>query len=212
MSPSKVFKMLRNLRRIKRKIRYNKTPLVIISALILVLIASVIIVNPFTKEEKTPINERLQIKYELTKTDIFSLDSFDPEEISVLGIRLRDDVETVLKVLGSPDNTISYPPNIVNYEYSKNIGLDETGLILHLVNSIVRRITIKEPFNQLLVGKTSTTLPKEEVYALLGTPDEVDFVPMAENSARAFKALKYKDKGLEVYLKKDKQFGFALVK
>ncbi len=175
---------------------------------IIVLLAILLIVKTYTGKAATP--PQTQAKYELTETDIFSLPNINAKEISVKGVVLSDTQEQVIDKIGDPDNQFSPRSGIINMEYGKQLGLFDTGLIIQLRDGKVRKITVKQPFNPFLQGETKITHTKEEIYHLLGKPDETLFVPITPTSVLIYRLLQYKDKGIEVIIRKQEQNGFTI--
>jgi hypothetical protein len=64
--------------------------------------------------------------------------------------------------------------------------------------------------NALLIGKTKIIHSKDEIYHLLGKPDETLFIPITPTSTLVYRLLQYKNKGVEVIIRKDEQNGFTL--
>lgn len=149
-------------------------------------------------------------KYEITETDIFSLPTVSAKEISVKGVMLGDTQEQVIEKLGNPDKQFSPKPSIINMEYGNQLGLFDIGLIVQLRDGKVRKMALKEPMNALLIGKTKIIHTKEEIYFLVGKPDETLFVPITPTSALVYRLLQYKEKGIEVIIRKDQENGFTI--
>ena len=147
-------------------------------------------------------------KYEITEIDIVSIirneEELSSDQITILGIKLGDSEEEVEKKIGKPDirNTDYQLDNIINLEYSSQLGLNGTGIIIHLEDSEVTRMTILKPFNEKLVGLTKLGKSKEEIYAYFGKPDSID--RMVKGSRVEFKTFVYTN-GIEVLLKSGKE-------
>ena len=178
-----------------------------ILAALIIIIAVITITSQESKETEDLMD---RATYELTEVDIFSIKKWDSRDVSVLGVMLKDNPNTVTDILGFPNKQTAHAPNIVNMEYSKNIGLNKTGLILHFEGNSLKRITIREPFNELLQGNTKIELSKNRMYNMFGKPDDIQFVPLKEGSALVFRNYVYASKGLEVFIRKNEQIGFAL--
>ena len=71
------------------------------------------------------------------------------------------------------------------------------------------RITFKQPFNELLQGKTKIDMTKDEIYALFGAPDSTRHVQFSESTGAAYRVIDYKSRNLEVILRADKENGFS---
>ncbi len=197
-------------RKLNCTMKKNKTITIIFGVLVIILIALVLI--KFTTKEpmdKTP--SLLQTKYEITEDDIFSQKDLVSIEVSVLGTTLGQKAVDVLSILGTPDSRAEFPPNIQNYEYGKAIGLEYNGLILHFEDGILTRITMNEFFREKLIGKTKEIVDKKGVYGKFGAPDDTQFVPMSQNSARVFRLLSYYEQGLEFHIQTNELKSFSLV-
>ncbi len=179
-------------------------------ALLVVIGATFFIMNmgPAT-EQSVPSDEHPV--YEITEKDLFALkEPWDSRYVAVKGVRLNDPFDIVIKKLGFPDSQRLYPPDVINIEYSKRLGLNETGLILHFEKNVLKRITFREPFNAFLVGKTKIGYTKAETYSMFGVPDEVNHIPVSPGNILLFRQNIYVAKGLEIYIRKNQQFGFAI--
>ena len=197
-------KTLKKVKKSTRKLAKNKTT---IFPIILVLI----IIALFAFIVSTPDNiSSNDAKYELTEVDIFSLDNFNANEVSVMGLKVGDRTQTLLEILGSPDLQTDYAGGISTLEYSESIGLEETGLIILLDNGVVKRITVKESFNEMLSGNTKANHEKEEIYSLFGVPEEVLRMPLKQDSSLMLKSLQYYSKGLEFTLRRGEALSFSL--
>jgi len=197
-------------RRLKRKIIKNKNTIIGILIVLFLIIISILFLSLYSNiPEQEPI-PKIERKYlEITENDIFSLEKFSYKDISVKGVMLGDRPDEVVKKIGYPNHQSVYQPNIVNMEYSTNLGMNKTGLILHFENKFLTRITIKEPFNIYLKGKTKINYTKDEMYMMFGKPDDIKFVPISPNNVLVYRLYVYLDKGLEFIIRKNKQNGFT---
>ncbi|MBI1969176.1 hypothetical protein HYS48_00650 [Candidatus Woesearchaeota archaeon] len=145
-------------------------------------------------------------KYELTEVDVFSEDKeFKGTQVTVLGVGLGDSSALVEQRLGKPDTMYEFQgTTLFNYEYSKALGLNGTGLTLQVRDGVVNKITVKKPFNKYLKGKTFINHVKEDIYFdLLGVPDRQKVIPF-------FRIFCYDERGIEVYLETDVNgYGFT---
>ncbi|MBT3866007.1 hypothetical protein HOF78_02795 [Candidatus Woesearchaeota archaeon] len=182
----------------------NKTTLLpIILVLIIIAVFAFVISTPNNNYES-------DAKYEITKTDIFSLEEFNANDVSVMGLKVGDRTQILLETLGSPDLQTDYRGGTSTLEYSESIGLEEPGLIVLLDNGVVKRITMKPTFNEFLVGSTKAGLEKTEIYAIFGVPEEVVRMPLKQDSTLVIKSLLYHSKGLEFTIRKNTALGFSL--
>lgn len=182
----------------------NKTTILpIILVLVIIAVFTFFITDPGDNYDS-------DAKYEITKIDIFSLKDFNANDVSVMGLMVGDRSQTLLEKLGSPDTQTDYRGGTSTLEYSESIGLEEPGLIVLVDNGVVKRITIKPAFNELLVGKTKADLEKEEIYTIYGVPEEVVRMPLKQDSTLMIKSLYYHSKGLEFTIRKNTALGFSL--
>ena len=140
--------------------------------------------------------------YEITENDVLAIKDFTGSKVSVMDVQLGDPYQDVIKKLGRPDVQQLHPPNIVNWEYSKNIDTDGSGLIVHMESGIVTSITIKKPFNKYLEGESRVDGIKEDVYARFGKPDRL-------NINYPFTYYYYDNKGFDVILDAGKINGYT---
>lgn len=182
----------------------SKTFKPLIAALILAVIISLLI----NSNAEVPDNKA---KYEITEVDIFSLDDFNANDVSVIGLKVGERTQDVLNTLGTPDIKTDFKGGTANFEYSKAIGISETGLIISVSNGIVTSITIKEPFQKNLIGETKVNLEKDDVYRIFGVPDKTTFMPLKENSANIIRIISYETMGLDFTVDKNQVIGFSLL-
>ena len=183
---------------------------IIIPIILIVIIITIIALN---NRNSSPDKIETTAKYEITETDIFSpenLHTFKAEEVSVKGVMLGDTIEEVTKKIGYPDKQTTATSECVNMEYGKNFGLFDTGLIIQACADIVKKLTIRQPFNPLLQGKTRVIHTKEDIYHLVGKPDDTLFVPISPSSVIALRVIQYKNQGLEFFFRRDDEVGFVL--
>ena len=199
--------MKKTLKKVKKSTKdmvKNKTTLLpIILVLVIIAVFAFVISTPSN-------NYKSDAKYEITQTDIFSLEDFNANDVSVMGLKVGDRTQTLLETLGSPDLQTDYRGGTSTLEYSEAIGLEDSGLIILLDNGVVKRITMKPSFNEFLVGKTKANLEKEEIYRIYGVPEEVVRMPIKQDSSLIIKSLLYHSKGLEFTIRKNTALGFSL--
>ncbi len=158
----------------------------------------------------TSQNDTSNSLYELTEVDLFSLEDFNANDVSVLGLAVGDRDESLLNHLGMPDIRNDFPGGVSSLEYSEGIGLEETGLIVLMDNGIVTRITVKPAFNEFLVGSTNASISKEGIYSIFGVPEETVRMPIKQDSSLIVKSLRYDSKGLDFTVRKSNSIGFSL--
>lgn len=142
--------------------------------------------------------------YELTRDDVFSVPHIKSTDISVNGIGLGDTKESLERQFGKADRELKFDgTTLVNYEYGKAFGSNDTALMFQLDNGVIKKITIKKPFNKYLHGKTVINYTKEELYFnILGVPDREETTPW-------FRVFYYDEQGIQVFVEKSAN-GFAL--
>lgn len=145
-------------------------------------------------------------KYEITKVDIFSESDWRGTDIAVLGVVLGDSKEAVIEKLGLPDKEIQYlGGNATNLEYSKQLTIAQVGILIHLDNNKVTRMTFKKPFNRFLVGDTQiTNQTKQWLFNHMGKPSRLKLLTF-------FTQYEYHERGLEVFLDGKELNGFSIV-
>jgi len=195
--------MKKTLKRTKKIVRGKTTILPIILGLVIIALFTFIIFSPID----VVTNDS---KYELTEVDIFSLEDFNANDISVMGLKVGDRTQTLLEVLGTPDLQTDYRGGTSTLEYSESIGLNESGLVILLDNGIVKRITIQAAFNEFLIGNTKANYEKEEIYSRFGVPEEVLRMPLKQDSSLILKSLQYYSKGIEFTLRRGTALSFSL--
>lgn len=156
------------------------------------------------EEEKLTFTKRAEAKYEITQDDVFmdSKGNFTSLELSFFGVMLGDSFDEVEEYLGPADtSSIAADESYRNMYYKSSLKIpgtaNEPGLTLHLENEIVTRITVTPPANNFLHGNTTIGREKELIYTILDIPDYQSFVSN-------FRVFYYVEKGVEVYLARNK--------
>jgi len=196
------------IRKTKRKLRSllsGKLKLLLSILILIIIVALVFTLTTNNQNKKTNV-----AKYEITKTDIFSLEDFNANEISVKGVKVGDRLSDVIDIIGTPDLRTDFDVGVSTLEYSKKIGLDKTGLIITSDNDVVTSITIREPFDEFLLGKTKTNYTKDKIYGMFGIPDKTIFTPIEEGSFIVIRIMRYSSKGIEFIIRKENVIGFSL--
>lgn len=182
----------------------------IIPAVLAILIIVVVIIGITNKPKPQP-NVTVKTIYEITEKDIFSKElrnNFTGNTVSVLGLKLGDELEKASFVLGEPDLRKEYPnESIVNLEYGQKLGLNKTGVIYNFRNGMLNRITIYKAFNPYLKGYTQINHSLREVYDIFGIRDREYDLPTRPTLTRVFI---YEKKGIEVFID-GKQVGFSFI-
>ena len=193
-------------KKFSKKIRKEKNK-VAVTLILLALIFSVFsIFNSI--QSKT---EGVLDKYEVTEIDIFALESFNANNISVLGVSVGDRTKKLLENLGNPDLQTDFSAGVSSWEYSTSLGLDSAGIIILLDNGIVRTISVRNSFNEHLVGETAKLYSKAELYQKFGIPDDTLFMPIKKDSALIIRVLRYNEIGVDFIVRKNKVIGFSLM-
>lgn len=148
------------------------------------------------------------IIYDVTEHDVYTL--FDQnlitaDQVTVKGVGLGDNLLEVLRAFDSESFIEQYPAyNITNVRFW-DAETNRTTVIFHLVNGRVERIAIKEGMRSQLVGRTAEPINQANITLSFGKPDKSeDIAP--------FRVYTYSDKGLEIYHRRKKMFGFGLIR
>jgi len=112
--------------------------------------------------------------FELTENDVFSMKDLSGDKVKVFGIGLGSSAEEVHEVLGKGDAQQLHEPNVLNLEYGESIETDGIGLLIHMESGIVTSITVKEPFNKYLQGKSKVQGDKTDLYRIHGKPSRLE--------------------------------------
>jgi hypothetical protein len=183
---------------------------IIIPAVLAILIIVVIIIGVANKPKSQP-NVTVKVNYEITEKDIFAKElrsNFTGNTVSVLGLKLGDELEKASFVLGEPDLRKEYPnESIVNLEYGQKLGLNSTGVIYNFRNGMLNRITVYKAFNPYLKGYTQINHSLREVYDIFGIRDREYNLPTKPTLIRVFV---YEKKGLEVFID-GSEVGFSFI-
>jgi hypothetical protein len=111
----------------------------------------------------------------------------------------------VLKILGPADGSQEYDFGAIqNWEYNTALGLNRTGLVLHLRQGIVTRIMVYPSMNDYLVGATKVDDSKEDIYATLGVPDR-------QYDIKGGRYFVYNSRGLEVFFNSEGESSLGIV-
>ena len=199
------------MRRTLKKVKEQESKILYIIGVIAAIILIVSVVSLMDSDSSNVFN-KIESKYEITKTDIFAAKDFVGEEVSVKGVIIGDTFDEVIEKIGYPDSQTEFPPDIRNLEYGKKFDLEGTALIIHLKNNVVDRITIKPLFNDFLVGKTKIDYTKAQMYNLFGKPDNIEFLRISPGSVLLYRLYSYDEYGLEVTVRKNVMNGFSLTR
>ena len=199
-------KMKKFIKKFTKKIKKEKNKIAVILILLALIFSIFSIFNSMKSTEEITVD-----KYEVTEFDIFSLESFNANNVSVIGISVGDRTKKLLEKLGNPDLQTDFSGGVSSWEYSTSLGLDEAGIIISLDNGIIRSITIRTPFNEKLVGETAKIYSKSELYQKFGIPEDTLFMPIKKDSALIIRLLRYEEMGLDFIVRKNKVIGFSLM-
>lgn len=174
-----------------------------------VLFVSMLLIGCDSQDIKSSLAEpkpAVPDRYELTATDIFSIPGIHGDQVEVFGVGLGDSQERVLAKLGAPDTRMEFPDiETENFEYAGKLNLTNPGLLLQLKNGVVIRITVKQPFNLYLKGKTIIEHSKYDIYFdLLGIPD-------SQEDDELLRIFSYEDEGFQIFVKKGIMNGFSMI-
>ena len=145
-----------------------------------------------------------QTESEDTRADVIG-NGLASSAITVLGVRVGMTESQVLELLGPADKAQEYDFGAIqNWEYNTQLGLNKTGLALHLRQGIVTRIMIYKSMNEYLVGETKIDATKEGIYEALGVPDR-------QYDIKGGRYFVYNTRGLEVFFNSDGESSLGLV-
>jgi len=149
--------------------------------------------------------------YDIIKVDYVSLpgflnDSITSDNISVYGVKVGDDISSVVNnpKFGKPDLSASFNEtgNVTNIEYREKFGLNKSGILFNTLDGKIRRITIKQPFSVFLVGKSNMNHSLRGIYDTYGLPDSQEQLPY-------FRIFHYPDRGMDLLVDKNKLNGVS---
>jgi hypothetical protein len=142
--------------------------------------------------------------YELVYNDVFT-GNFSSKNITVLGVTVGMTEEELQAKLGPPDVKNEFDFGAVkNWEYSAKIGLNQTGVLYHMEQGRVTRITVTKAMDKYLAGNTTVQKTKEQVYSVYGIPERTYDIPRARYFV-------YNDEGFEAYLNNNGEYQYAFV-
>jgi len=157
--------------------------------------------NPRIKDATPEYDE--SDMYEITEVDVFSIEGINSKQITIFGIKLGGSREKVIELIGEPDINTKFVDS-ENLEYRERLFLKHIGLLVHLDENVVTRITIKIPFNKFLKGETIIMHDKRDVYEMFGKPDKLE-------QGSFFTQYSFYEMGLEIFVKGTVMNGFSLV-
>jgi outer membrane protein assembly factor BamE (lipoprotein component of BamABCDE complex) len=170
-------------------------------ALLLVFVVGCV---PNTAESRTALATVQRGPTEAIGADILGQGLVSTES-TVLGVKLGMTQSQVRELLGEPDHEQTYDFGAIsNWEYAESLLLDDTGVLFHFRNGFVTRITLFDSLNEHLEGSTQIGMSRSDVYNTFGVPDR-------QYDTLGGRYFVYNERGLEVYLSKDKVRGYALV-
>ncbi len=149
-------------------------------------------------------------RYDVVDDDIVALmdeENISSWNVSVKGVELNDSRKEVLNVLGSPDNYTRFEGEglvIENLEYGEAWGFNSSGIIVHLENDRVTRITVNDVFNKNLINRTILNSSKKSIFFNFGVPESKDLL-------YRFIVYNYPSSGLEIITLRGEEIAFSLV-
>ena len=145
-----------------------------------------------------------QTENEATRVDVVG-NGLASSAITVLGVRVGMTESQVLALLGPADKAQEYDFGAIqNWEYNTKLGLNATGVTLHLRQGIVTRIMIYKSMNEYLIGETKIDASKEDIYATFGVPDR-------QYDIKGGRYFVYNTRGLEVFFNSDGESALGIV-
>ena len=169
----------------------------------LILLLASLLVGCLTPPEDTSISSET---YDVTEADVYDL--FDKnlitsKQVTVQGVGLGDNLLEVFRAFGRDSSFEEFPEdNIINVRYANDQNV--TTVIFHLVNNSVERIAIKDGLRDELIGRTAERRQLQNITLSFGKPDKSEDV-------FNFRIYTYSDKGLEIYHRRKRMFGFGLI-
>lgn len=163
--------------------------------------------------QKTLLDRVEHTPNELIYNDLFG-SNFTSSSVTVLGISVGMTEADITSKLGPADLNDEYNfGGIKNLGYGKSLGLNDTGVLYHLENGIVTRITISEGMNSILPEKNRITGDVGQVYGVFGIPDRQYSYPIADSSGSYYggRFFVYNKQGLEIYLNKYGWYQYSFV-
>jgi len=148
--------------------------------------------------------------YELTTTDVLAIENLQGDQVTLKGIKLGSTQQQVLDAIGYPDAQNFYAPDIINMEFGKAFGLNETGVILQFKEDALEKITVNKAFNEFLQGKTKLQYFKDEFLITFGKPDEVKQMPLVEGSPIVIRVYTYKE-GIQFTTRRGEQIALSFI-
>ncbi len=196
----------------QKGIKFRRTALMILVALVLIAIALYMYYGGDTSKILSVFGSIFgaataeKPAYELTQVDVFGMTDFKQgkitwNQISVLGIKIGDEKDKVIRVIGKPDIRNEFE-GVENLEYNKKIGLNRSGLVFNIQDGVVKRITVKEPFSKYLINNTKIDKSLKQVYDTFG-------IPLKQEEKVYFRIFFYEEKGLDVFVYRNRMNGFS---
>ncbi len=193
---------------VKKAQKKSTTPLwpfIVGAAVILIALVVVAVLSlRIAPQEHDFIKNVPQTATELVYNDILS-QPFVSTNVTVLGVRLGDNEETVFAALGqaSPVEKFDFG-QIQNWHYKTDPSMNESAVVYHFEDGVVTRISWGRSLNSYLQGNSTVGLEKEDIYATQGAPERAYDIPFG-------RFLVYNNAGLEVYLDRYGINQYALV-
>jgi len=175
--------------------------------LLIVIIGAIPLVYIYLEAEPIALAELHDFEsYDITGADVIDLidkNLITSEQVSVKGLKLGDNLLEIFRVFGTESYLEEFPKEkITNVRYWNEDN--QTTVIFHLVDNKIQRMAIKKGMRDQLIGKTGESLELKEITSMFGKPDKSE-------DTTTFRIYTYKDKGLEIYHKRKKMFGFGLI-
>lgn len=171
---------------------------------------AIMLVAASCKPEQPPAQrvypDKVSEVQELTQVDILDMidkDLLNSSFISVRGVRLGDDAERVVSLLGRPAGYESPEAGILNMRFEDPLT-NETELIVHLEDDSVARIAVKLGIEDELVNRSRFNMTKEQATYAFGKPD-------VAYDTKFYHIYEYDDHGFEIYFKARRMEGYGFV-
>lgn len=149
--------------------------------------------------------------YELLEVDVLSMKGIGGDQVTLKGVKLGDNMQTILDTIGYPDSQSIYPPDITNMEFGKAFNINETAIILQFKGDSLEKITLLPPFNDFLQGATKVNYTKDEFLITFGKSDSVKQMPVSEGSPIVIRVYSYNE-GIQFTTRRGIQIALSFVR
>lgn len=133
--------------------------------------------------------------------------SISATDVTVNGVRLGDDFQQMLDMLGTPQVIDEFDgDDVINAKYENDEGF--TSVIYHFEQGKISRIVVRGGLNDKLPSANQVNMTLDDITRTFGKPDKEEDVLLKDSGYRVYY---YYDKGLEIYHVRKHMVGYALV-